>query len=125
MKTRFPSILAAGALVLSASTAAAQSPPAHRNADLMFAGILMSSVGAAVSVPGGVLLATSPRLGLDGLGRGVAGATMLGFGALLVVAGVPMAVVGGLPPSRGRAVSSRAIPAVSLGPGGGTLRWCF
>lgn len=104
--------------------------PQTRNTGLLAAGAVLASLGLASLVAGGIVLsnaAPSPQTPHDeqavGLGGAIAGFALLVTGGSLVVAGIPMMVVGGLPPKA--APRARGVPSVSIGLRSTSLRWSF
>jgi hypothetical protein len=141
--------LAGGALLASASAAAAEPPllplpesapllqatPKYRSRGMMITGIVLTSNGAASLLVGGVLAAVGAAQSSGYTGEfpppgfvaSIAGVCGLGVGALLTLVGVPLWIVGAQPPKAGVAASipSWAVPTVAPGPRSAALRWTF
>jgi hypothetical protein len=77
-------------------------------------------------VIGGALYASGPQDCLSfpcpGTARRDTGTMMMLIGAPLVAFSVPMMFLGGRP---AQPEMEKAMPAVAIGPGGGSLRWVF
>lgn len=105
----------------------------YRYPGLRIAGIAITSLGLTAAVVGGSLLvagkvaADNCNTAVDdtcGLGETVIGAITLISSAPAVAIGVPLWIVGGLPPKKPAAAS--VLPeSIAVGPGSATLRWTF
>ncbi len=93
----------------------------------MFGGVVLGVMGAALVFPG-AWVATNQlgdlRTPLPATGAG-SRFGLLGLAGGLVVAGLTMSIVGGLPPSSPTAAARRWVPSVVVTTGASGLRWRF
>lgn len=113
--------------ILLAPVAPAPELQVRNNPGLFVAGLVLTIVGGASTLAGGVTLAAGfaqdDECNSEAEGTCIAGGTLLGLGIASIGAGIPMMIVGG------RRVPARAAwwrPSdVALSPVGGRITWSF
>ncbi len=115
-----------GAPVVVAAPAPVEAPSEHRSTGMMVAGIVVAGVGLPLTIGGGVKMSSDSE-SFDGItahapGYGT-GLALVVVGAVSMVAGVTLAIVGGVSPSP--ATPSGQPPALAGGPSSGGWSWRF
>jgi len=112
---------------LRAAIEAADAPRRPVSAPLVIAGGITAGLGAAGALAGLLLMSVGPSecAGAPCSNQN-AGRVTLFVGAPVLAAGLVMVIVG-IQPAPDAEVTARArfVPAVAIGPTGGTLRWTF
>jgi hypothetical protein len=123
---------AASGLALSPLRAAVEAAAVPRkpvSAPLVIAGGITAGIGAAGALAGLLLMSVDPSSctgAACGVSRQDAGRITLFVGAPVLAVGLTMVIIGIQPaPDADATARARLVPAVAVGPTGGTLRWRF
>jgi hypothetical protein len=96
------------------------------SAGLVIAGGITAGLGAVGALSGLLLMAIDPSGCACDSARKDGGRIALFVGAPVLAAGLTMVIVGIQPaPDAAATARARLVPAVAVGPTGGTLRWSF